>query len=207
MVKCLSAMRETWVRLLGWEDPLEKEMATHSSILAWRIPWMEEPGRLQSMWSQRIGKTERLYYFIATHRTNAGVLEVACQVSPQAPVTSVWWLCCLSGLQTLLQISLHPASRWRQREKEQPPAHRKIWLERGIGLLHFQLHSIWQNSGTDPYLTPKEAGKCGLGMHPRGWRNRLNEQLNSNVLVHNCDIVSPFPNIRYPFMLWITHWS
>ena len=52
MVKQLPAMRETWVRSLGWEDPLEKEMATHSSILAWKIPWMEEPGRLQSMGSQ-----------------------------------------------------------------------------------------------------------------------------------------------------------
>ena len=49
MVKCLPAMPETWVRSLGWEDPLEKEMATHSSILAWEIPWMEEPGELQSM--------------------------------------------------------------------------------------------------------------------------------------------------------------
>ena len=45
-------MRETQVRSLGWEDPLEKEMATHSSTLAWRIPWREEPGRLQSMGSQ-----------------------------------------------------------------------------------------------------------------------------------------------------------
>ena len=55
MVKHLPAMRETWVRPLGWEDPLEKEMANHSSILAWRIPWTEDPGRLQSMGSQRLG--------------------------------------------------------------------------------------------------------------------------------------------------------
>ena len=48
-------MRETWFQSLGQEDPLEKEMATHSSILAWRIPWTEEPGRLQSMGSQRVG--------------------------------------------------------------------------------------------------------------------------------------------------------
>ena len=54
MVKNLPAMRETWVRFLGWEDPLEKEMATHSSILAWEIPWTEEPGGLQSMWMQRV---------------------------------------------------------------------------------------------------------------------------------------------------------
>ena len=48
MVKCLSTMLETWVRSLGWEDPLEKAMATHSSTLAWKIPWTEEPGGLQS---------------------------------------------------------------------------------------------------------------------------------------------------------------
>ena len=54
MVKRLPAVQETWVQSLGQEDPLEKEMVTHSSILAWRIPWMEEPGRLQSMGSQRV---------------------------------------------------------------------------------------------------------------------------------------------------------
>ena len=55
MVKRLSTMRETQVRALGWEDPLEKEMATHSSTLAWKIPWTEEPGRLQSVGLQRVG--------------------------------------------------------------------------------------------------------------------------------------------------------
>ena len=54
-LKRLPVMRETWVRSLGWEDPLEKEMETHSSILAWRIPWTEEPGGLQSMGLQRVG--------------------------------------------------------------------------------------------------------------------------------------------------------
>ena len=54
MVKRLPPMRETWVRSLGWEDPLEKETATYSSILTWKIPWTEEPGRLQSMGSQRV---------------------------------------------------------------------------------------------------------------------------------------------------------
>jgi len=51
MVKCLSTMWETQIQSLGWEDLLEKEMATHSSILAWKIPWTEEPGELQSMGS------------------------------------------------------------------------------------------------------------------------------------------------------------
>ena len=54
MVKNLPTMRETWVWSLGWEDPLEKEMVTHSSILAWEIPWIEEPGGLQPMGSQRV---------------------------------------------------------------------------------------------------------------------------------------------------------
>ena len=53
-VKNLPAVRMTWIRSLGWEDPLEKGMATHSSILAWRIPWTEEPGRLQSLGLQRV---------------------------------------------------------------------------------------------------------------------------------------------------------
>ena len=54
-VKSSLAVQETRVRLLGWEDPLEKEMAIHSSILAWRIPWTEKPSRLQSTGSQRVG--------------------------------------------------------------------------------------------------------------------------------------------------------
>ena len=59
MVNNLTAMQETWIQSLGWEDPLEKGMAIHSSILAWRIPWTEEPGGLQSMGSQR-GRQKRL---------------------------------------------------------------------------------------------------------------------------------------------------
>ena len=54
-LKRLLAMQETGVRSLGWEDLLEKEKASHSSVLAWKIPWMEEPGGLQSMGSQRVG--------------------------------------------------------------------------------------------------------------------------------------------------------
>ena len=64
-VKNLLAVLETQVRFLGWEDPLEKEMATYSSILAWKIPWTEEPGGLQSMGLQRVGHdwaTNTLHY-------------------------------------------------------------------------------------------------------------------------------------------------
>ena len=62
MVKHLSRMRETQVQSLGWEDPLEKEMATHSSTLAWKIPWTEEPGRLQSMGHKESDTTEQLHF-------------------------------------------------------------------------------------------------------------------------------------------------
>ena len=65
MVKCLSAMQETWVRSLGWEDPLEKEMAAHSSTLAWKIPWTAEPGRLPSMGSQRVGHDRVIIIIVA----------------------------------------------------------------------------------------------------------------------------------------------
>ena len=60
MVKNLPAVQETWVQSLGREDPLEKEMATHSGILAWRIPWTEEPGGLQSMGCKELDMTDQL---------------------------------------------------------------------------------------------------------------------------------------------------
>ena len=59
-------MQETWAQFLGQEDPLEKEMATHSSILAWRIPWIEEPARLQSMGSQELDTTWQLNHQTTT---------------------------------------------------------------------------------------------------------------------------------------------
>ena len=65
LVKNPPAMWETWVRSLGWEDPLEKEMATHSSTLAWKMPWMQECGGLQSMGSQESNTTEQLHFHLA----------------------------------------------------------------------------------------------------------------------------------------------
>ena len=62
MVRSFLAMWETWVRSLDPDGPLEKEMATHSSILPWRIPWMKEPGRLQCMGSHESDRTERLHF-------------------------------------------------------------------------------------------------------------------------------------------------
>ena len=62
MVKCLPSMWETQVQSLVWEDSLEKEMAIYSSILAWKTSWMEEPGRLQSMWLQELDTTKQLHF-------------------------------------------------------------------------------------------------------------------------------------------------
>ena len=62
VVKNLPAMQETWVRFLGWEDPLEKEMATHFSILAWRIPWTEEPVGYSPWGRKELDRTERLHF-------------------------------------------------------------------------------------------------------------------------------------------------
>ena len=65
-VKSLPAMCETWIQSLGWEDPLEKETATHSSILAWRIPWTEEIGGLQSTGRKELDMTKRLHFHMLT---------------------------------------------------------------------------------------------------------------------------------------------
>ena len=69
MLKNPPATQETWVWSLGWEDPLEKGMATHSSILAWRIPWTEEPGGLQSMGSQRVRYNWAMNHSCKVHNT------------------------------------------------------------------------------------------------------------------------------------------
>ena len=71
MVKNLPAMQDTWVQFLGWEDHLEKGLAAHSSILAWKIPWIEEPGGLQSIGSQRVRQTERLTLSLSRNKHQA----------------------------------------------------------------------------------------------------------------------------------------
>ena len=75
-LKHLPAMRETWARSLGWEDPLEKEMADHSSILAWRIPWTEEPGRLQSTGSQSLTQLSNFTFTFRPDMTWERISEI-----------------------------------------------------------------------------------------------------------------------------------
>ena len=100
MVKCLPAMRETRVRFLGREDILEKEMAIHSSTLAWKIPWTEEPDRLQSMGSQRVGHdwATSLHFigFTVVHSTwehKLSLVKDQFVLSPTLPSTEDWYLC------------------------------------------------------------------------------------------------------------------
>ena len=86
MVKCLPTMRETRVQSLGWEDPLEKEMATHSSTLASKIPWTEEPGGLQSMGSLESDTTEQLHFHFSLScigKGNGNPLQCSCLENPR----------------------------------------------------------------------------------------------------------------------------
>ena len=91
LVKNLPAVQETWVQSLGWEDPLENKMATHSSTLAWKISWTEEPGGLQSMGSQRIGhdRATNTYLHFLTYICVWGVRRE--RVNDKAKVASVNW--------------------------------------------------------------------------------------------------------------------
>ena len=88
-VKRLSTMRETQVPALGWEDPLEKEMAIHSSTIAWKIPWTEEPGRLQSMGSQRVGHDSNIKDLISTALGFPGGSEVKASASKAGDLGSI----------------------------------------------------------------------------------------------------------------------
>ena len=101
MVKCLPTMQETWGQSLGWEDLLEKEMATHSSILAWKIPWTEEPGRLQSMGSQRVRHDWANSLSLSLCYSLDVQTRVICFTS-----LSLSFLICITGIYILLSSSL-----------------------------------------------------------------------------------------------------
>ena len=92
-LKCLPAMRETWVWSLGGEDPLEKEMATHSSILAWRIPWTEELGGLQSTGSQRVGHDWQLHFHF--HVCAHSAIQSCPTLRPHGLVPWTYYVCSL----------------------------------------------------------------------------------------------------------------
>ena len=102
-VKHLPAVRGTWVRSLGWEDPLEKEMATHSSTLAWKIPWTEEPGGLQSMGSQRVGHNWVNTFILNTHKQMS-----ACKTGE----TWIRWADCIMSVSLILYYKYVRCYHW-----------------------------------------------------------------------------------------------
>ena len=101
-LKHLPAMSKTWVRFLVREDPLEKEMATHSSILAWRIPWREEPGRLQSTGSQRVGHNWATSLSLSLSKGKSGLVKWICrliilQSGSEGSLPNTWTKAILEG--------------------------------------------------------------------------------------------------------------
>ena len=90
MVKCLSTVQETWIQSLGQKDLLEKEMATHSSILAWKIPWTEEPGRLQSTGSQRVRWLSN-FTFTCNSITNFPIWHPCVNPSDRGPEIAIFF--------------------------------------------------------------------------------------------------------------------
>ena len=111
-------MQETWVRTLSGEDPLEKEMAAHSSILAWKIPWTEEPGRLQSMGSQRVRHNwaTKQYTLAISQSPSLPLLQGYVQDLPSAPDTLplLWWpASSFAKLTSLSQFGWRVWGGWR----------------------------------------------------------------------------------------------
>ena len=107
-IKHLPAMQETWVRPLVWEDPLEKEMATHSSIPAWRIPWTEEPGGLQSAGSQRVGHDWATSH---THKELTNIVKLLLIQFHIVWILSVFSQCRVS--ESLFMHTMHWRRKWR----------------------------------------------------------------------------------------------
>ena len=131
-LKHLPPMQETRVRSLGWEDPLEKEMVTHSSILAWRIPWTEEPGRLQSTGSQRVGHdwatSLSLFHFMPSLSCGMWDLVPWPRIEPGAPTLGRWSF-----------------SQWTNREA---PARwiLNLWTSREVCLFASLLFYFWEKA-------------------------------------------------------------
>ena len=118
LIKCLPAMWETQVRFLGLEDPLEKEMAIHSSTRAWKIPWMEEPDRLQSMGSQRVGHDWAISLSLSAlsegwpigwfpHFDSVSASHAVSLVTPFCPIHWNIWIWCATS-QGIMPESLAP---------------------------------------------------------------------------------------------------
>ena len=133
----MQEMQEIWVQSLGWDDPLEKEIATHSSILAWRIPWTEELDRLQSMGLQRVQTTttrgQENWYCDQAISTQAEKREKQQRFRPSINVRSIFYMSALSlgkltTIATLLVFTVHPTeTNPETRTKRAVNSQRKTW--------------------------------------------------------------------------------
>ena len=111
MVQCLLTVWETWLQSLGWEDSLEKEMATHSSTLAWNIPWMEEPGRLQSMVAKSWTRLSEWLHFLSIvpfGEGNGNPLQCSGLENPMDG--GAWWAIVYGVAKSRTQLNTHTQS-------------------------------------------------------------------------------------------------
>ena len=120
MVKHLPAKQETQVQSLGWEDPLKKEMAIYPSILAWKTPWMEEPGRLQSMWSQRVGHDFTFNFILSAAATAAAAKSLQLCPTLCNPITGSPAGSAIPGIlqaRTLEWVAISFSNAWKWKVK------------------------------------------------------------------------------------------
>ena len=147
MVKHLCTMRETPVRSLGQEDPLEKEMATHSITLAWKIPWMEECGRLQSMGSQRAGHDWATSLHFTLNRLHIFFLDfLSC-----SPLSHSSWKIAKNEYRC---EQVHDSSAWLLQELD---SENTVWsflaFFRASSFDSLAYYKLWKNSTVDNCLT------------------------------------------------------
>ena len=169
MVKNPPAMQETRVQSLGWDDPLEKGLATLSSILAWRIPWTEEPGGLQSMGSQRVGHTEQLSLSHTHTHTHTHFLEVKCSLGLILSVGARWLIVSgqtspsispgsLEGVTVSTNPDFSLVLQWPRcpMVADCEPPEKTIWSQHtgtlGPGDIHRSLHTSSQNQTHKVFL-------------------------------------------------------
>ena len=197
LVKNPPAKRETWIRSLGWEDPLEEGMASHSSILAWRLPWAEEPGGLRSTGSQSVWTTEWLStaeYSVSPWRTLP---------APPLPVSSFALVCMLT----------QPCPTFWDPMDGSPPGSSVHGIFPGKNTrvsCHFLLQGTFPIQGSNPgllCLLHWQAESLPLSHQGSPWFTPLVLGTYSLVVSEGCLEVSPFSRSLLKMPLWCRIWN
>ena len=137
MVKCLPAMQETWIRSLGWDDPLEEEMAAHSSILVWKIPWTRKPGRLQSMGCKESDMTEWLHFcFLETEGFPSSCAKTNISHAPQVGACH----------RRVLSKLMAPEGKIPVRPGRPAGSKGLVWMRRWVAGLALRVDEVWHQS-------------------------------------------------------------